>query len=217
MVLDIIVAIIILGAMILGFRTGFVYTFLHMAGWVLSLVLAFVWSPWLKNIVIARTGVDDVLRLTLVQRLSNAAGSEQLTNFLPDLLQNAVANILGQTAQSAATSITDLLLSIICFLLTVFAAKLIFWILIGFLSKRHNDGAVGFLDSLLGLIFGLAKGIILVFLLLAIMVPIASLLDPKWTTFVMESLHSSYFTGTLYDNNLIVLIVRDFLTSSTLV
>jgi len=211
MILDIIIGIIVISAMVYGYRTGFVYTFLHLTGWLLSVILAFVWSPWVRNLLTEKTGFYDFIRFTLLDRISDSADSAQLASILPDLMHKATHSLIGQAADAASLSIADLLIAIISFLLVVFAVKLIFFLLIGLLSTRHNDGARGFFDGFLGLFLGLIKSLILVFILLAVMVPIASLVDPKWAVFLTDRLNSSYIAGILYDNNLIMLIIRDFL------
>ena len=212
MVLDIAVAVVVVGAMAFGFRNGFAYTFFHTAGWALALVLAFVCSPWVKNALVQNPGVYTPIQQSLLERFSDSLLSRQLANALPDLLQSATQTLVGQTAEYASLLIADLLITIISFLLVVFVAKLVFWLLAGSLSKKRGKGTRGFFDSVLGLSFGFIKGMILVFVLFAVMVPVAGLIDPRYTEFLMEGLRSSYFAGTLYDNNLIILIVRDFLT-----
>ena len=46
--MDIAIAAIILLSAGFGFASGFVKTFLHTVGWILSIVLGFIWYPQLK-------------------------------------------------------------------------------------------------------------------------------------------------------------------------
>jgi len=41
--MDVVVALIFVISTAVGFRQGFVHTFIHTAGWLLSIVLAFAW------------------------------------------------------------------------------------------------------------------------------------------------------------------------------
>ena len=212
MILDIIVAVIVIGAMAIGFRNGFVHTFFHMAGWALAFVAAFFCVPGITVFLTENTGVYASMRESLLEQLSDAAMSRHLVNALPDLLRGAAQAAIEQAAEIAATLLADMLIAIVSFLLAVVVIKLTLWIVARALSKKRVKGTRGFFDGLLGLVLGFVKGMLLVFVLLAVMVPIAGLIDSAYTDFLLDSLRASYFAGTLYDNNLIVLIVRDFLT-----
>ena len=78
-------------------------------------------------------------------------------------------------------------------------------------SKKQNGGFTGLLDGILGLAFGLMRSFLVVFFLLALLVPVSSFLAPDTASALIESLSKSVFTKDLYDNNLLMLIVRDFL------
>ena len=49
MILDIIILVIIAIAAVSGFHRGFVYTIVHLAGWAVSLVMAFLLTPVIKE------------------------------------------------------------------------------------------------------------------------------------------------------------------------
>jgi len=68
MILDIMIGIIVIVTMVLGFRKGFVYTFIHTIDWILAIVIAFIWSPKLKEILVANTDIYDTF-------LDNVEGS----------------------------------------------------------------------------------------------------------------------------------------------
>jgi hypothetical protein len=75
-------------------------------------------------------------------------------------------------------------------------------------SKKHNDGIIGFLDGSFGLIAGAIKGLLLIFILLALLVPVISLSSGNG---LASALEASRIAGTLYDNNYLLLIVKTHL------
>ena len=88
---------------------------------------------------------------------------------------------------------------------------ILFFLTIG-LSKRRAKGFTGFLDGLLGLLAGFLRGVVFVFLFLALLLPIVNLVSPTSTELILSGLDASYFTRTLYDSNYLVLVINDFLS-----
>ncbi|MCL1808730.1 MAG: CvpA family protein [Clostridiales bacterium] len=211
MVLDIVVAAIVVLSMTLGFRSGFMRSFLHMAGWILSIVIAFAFAPKLSVFLTEKTGIYDSMNNALSERFADAASVDRVAHGLPDILRDMAESLARQTTETAAATVANLFFASVSFLLVIIAVKLVFFLLVSLLSKRGNSGVRGFVDGVLGLLMGLVKGAFIVFVLLAVMIPVTGLFDAKFTSVIIGWLDSSYFAGTLYDNNILVLIVRDFL------
>jgi len=212
MVFDILIGIIIISGMVLGYRSGFVYTFLHMIGWIVSIVMAFVWTPHVKEFLLENTGLYASVHSNLTDKFADPAGINRMAATLPDILKDMIASLSRLTAEVAATAVSDFIFTILSFLLIVIGIKLVFVLLVALLSKKNNGGVRGIVDGILGLVVGFVRGIFVVFVMLALMIPILSLFDSGLVTAVCNQLDSSYFAGTLYDSNIIALIARDFLT-----
>lgn len=71
MILDICLGVILAISMIVGFRKGFTESFLHTVGWLLAIVLGFIWTPAVASFLRANTGIEENLRQTLTERLSS--------------------------------------------------------------------------------------------------------------------------------------------------
>ena len=211
MVLDIAIGVIIVLAMAFGYRSGFVWSFLHMVGWILSIVLAFVWTPKVNDFLRANTDFYDNLHKSLSGRLGDVIEINDLAAGFPELLRTTINSIAKLAADSAGATLADLIFAIATFLLTLLMIKLILFLLISLLSKKFHSGVRGVIDGFLGLIIGFVKGAFIVFVLLAVMIPVISFFDAGLVAAVSEHLASSRIAGTLYDNNILVLIVRDFL------
>ena len=211
MVLDIFFGAVIVAAMVFGYRNGFVRTVFHTLSWLLSLILAFLLTPRLRDHIVSGTEFYDSLNESITERLDTVAGAGNLSADLPRILRYAVDDAAHQAVSAVSASISYLLVTIISFLIIVFAAKLVFFVVMLALSKKYVSGARGFFDGVAGLVFGFVKGALLVFILLVVMIPFLSLFDSGLTETVGIWLDSSYFAGSLYDNNFLALIVRDFL------
>jgi uncharacterized membrane protein required for colicin V production len=105
-------------------------------------------------------------------------------------------------------SLTNLIFNIIGFLAVALAIKLFLMLLTMLFSKEKNSGFIGGMDGFFGLLAGALKGIILVYILLALMVPITSL---SGSSFLISQLDGSVLGSYLYDNNLILKLVKGLL------
>lgn len=212
--MDIAVLVIILGSTVLGYVQGFMRTFLHTVGWLLAIVLSFAWYPAIVDFLKDKTDFYDTMHNSVSAQLTAgvgdaaAGGTETALSGIPNILAQAFQAASDAVADSMAGGITDLLFNIVGFLLVIAAIKFIFWLLISLFSKRDNDGITGWFDGIFGAAFGGVKGIVIVFILLAILVPVMELSSG---TFFLDSLHASKITESLYDNNIVFVMVKEFL------
>ncbi|MBQ8589623.1 MAG: CvpA family protein [Firmicutes bacterium] len=208
--MDIAIAAIVLLSAVFGFISGFVKTFLHTVGWIVSIVLGYIWYPQLKAFLIENTNYYIAMRDTVNSRLDAAAGNAITDSFgnIPDVLRRAFLAASETLTTSLADTITNLFFSLISLIIIVALIKLVFWILIQLFSRTKNDGFVGFTDGILGFGFGLVKGVLLVLILLALMVPVSNFAD---TTFFTDAIDQSQVAKILYHANPILLFVKGLL------
>jgi len=211
MVLDILIGFIIICSMVFGYRAGFIWTFFHTLGWIVALVLAFIWTPRARDFLFLDTNLYSSVSEALSERLLEVSNIQSITANLPRILRESVDRLASQTMDAAGMLLSDILFTIISFIFVFFAVKLVFFLIVFLFSKKYSDGVSGVLDGLAGLIIGFVKGILLVFAMLTAMIPILSMFNTGLVEVVVGWLDSSQLAGTLYDNNFLALILRDFL------
>ena len=205
MFLDIVVAIILILTMVSGFRKGFIYTFTHTLGWLGAMIAAFFFASPLRKYLIDTTQLDDQIYKAFYDKLSLSSDSlAASSDTLPLILGKGIDTAASEAAQNIAGRLTELTMTIVSFLLILLAVKLIAFFLTLALSKRQNKG--------LGLAAGMIRGVLFVFLFLALLLPVVNLVSPASTQLILDSLDASYFSRTLYDSNFIVLVIGDLLT-----
>ena len=157
------------------------------------------------------TGLYGSVHEKIAERIAENTGSAAdaamtgIPDIIRDILNKAVDSAANAIAQSVSDSLSDLIFNIIGFLVIALAIKLVFFILTMLFSKEKNRGIIGGIDGFFGIFAGALKGLILVYILLALMVPISGL----WgSTFLSDGLDSSILGGYLYDNNLILMAVK---------
>lgn len=208
MIFDIIILIILVLTMVFGFRRGFVYSFIHTLGLIGSLATALIFRKPVQGLISERTMLDENLYNTIFDNVSTSLNSILgPTDTLPLILTTKINNAADDTAAAVAQSLTDFALQIISFFAIFIVVKLLCYIIISIFSRRNNDGFVGFFDGLLGLIAGFIKGILIVFVFLALLAPGMNLMSPASAEIFMTALDNSYIAKTLYDANFLLLIL----------
>lgn len=208
MIFDIIILIILVLTMVFGFRRGFVYSFMHTLGLIGSLVAAFIFAKPVQSLVSEKTMLDENLYNTIFENVSSSLNSMLgPTDTLPLILTTNINAAADGTAAVIAQNLTGFAMQVISFLVIFIVVKLICYIIISIFSKRNSDGFVGFFDGLLGLIAGFIKGILIVFVFLALLAPGMNLMSPASAEIFMTALDNSYIAKTLYDANFLLLIL----------
>jgi uncharacterized membrane protein required for colicin V production len=208
--LDVLVALIFIFSTAQGLRKGFAQTFIHAIGWFLSLVISYACYSQVAEFLKSNTGFYDYLHLKIVDRISEGASSstDSIISGLPHMLSSAFASAQATIAETLANSFTDFFFNLITFLLVAILVRMILYAISSVFSKNQHRGMIGFIDRFFGLLAGAVRGIILIFLLLAFMVPAISLSSGDALS---SALKDSTIASMLYDNNLIFLVIHDFL------
>ena len=214
MVMDIMVGIIFFGAVILSMRKGFTITIINFIRVIASIVLGVLFCDDLRDWLLEKTGLglwmEETLQKRLADTLSSAWAETDLYAALPEMLQKETLSLTGSLAGEGAASLSGMFLSMVSFFLIVLAVGLVCSILTRLFSKQYNGGFFGLLDWLLGGIMGLISGLFYVFVFLTLIVPVTALFMPGLSEALMASFAESRIAGSLYDNNLLLLIFRDF-------
>lgn len=212
MIMDIVAGVIVIFSTILGAKKGFTNTVVSFLQWFVCIVLGFLLCGKLKDILILHTTFDDLINQNIFEKLSASVEASSAYQAVPDLFSPWMTDTTGSLARSAAGSITSIILTVISFLVIIFGVKLIAYIMYHSFSKKYHHGILGFFDGLAGFALGAIRGVIYVLLAFAILVPLLGFIWPQLSIAVTESFDSSYFAGYLYDNNFLLIIVRNILT-----
>ena len=212
---DGIIVIVLIFTAVQGYRHGFVRTFLHTVGWILAVVLGFVWYPHVMGFLKEKTRFYTAVHSKIAERIAENASTatDSAMTGIPEVIRGLLDKAVNSATSAIATSISDtltgLLFNIIGFLAVALLIKLVLLIFTSLFSKEKNGGLIGGIDGLFGLFAGALKGIIIVYILLALMVPVANL---SGSSFLMDQINASALGIYLYDNNLILMTVKSLLS-----
>lgn len=208
MILDIIILVIIAVAAITGFKRGFVYSIIHLAGWAVAILAAFFLTPSMKTVFKEHTGFYDWLHDGFSNRfetLGSSTGASEKS--LPDTIGSIISSKANSLTGSISNTFADLVLTITVFLLILIVLKLIFWIVLRVLAKNYNRRING-VDGFFGILIGIVRGSIYVCIFLAALIPFMNLMPPDFTASMTDTLNSSYIAGWLYENNPLMVMLQ---------
>lgn len=202
-----------------GYEKGFLKNVIYLAGWVISLGIAwYAWKP-------VKTFLDSHLELTsdftlLIQKkiteitassdtagqLSDAVSASGILSIpgkLMEMVQNMVAQAGAQTAAPLAEILSDICLSILAFLVVVMLAKIVTNFFIKIFDTAGKAPVISTVNGLLGMAMGAVKGAIVIMLVLMFLVPVLTVTDQPM---LQKSYDNARLTPYLYENNPIFLL-----------
>jgi len=228
-IIDIIILVIIGVNLIFGLYRGFISGLLSLAALLLSIILAFSFSDNLATMLLKNeTLVDtisyytddgsriynaDVSGLTLSD-VTESTVTEVLEELnLPRVFENTFLETIknnkgNETLQTVLNeTILNISISIISFLICFFVSYVVLSLLSYMIVYVFDLPILRHLDSLIGGIFGVIKGIIIVYILYSIIPLIETFVPVEQVT---QAINASYFAP-FFDSNMIIKIFQNAL------
>lgn len=138
--------------------------------------------------------------------------SDPYTEAMPKTLSGVVNDLADKTANAAATRLTDICINILSVLVIIVAVWLIMAIIrIIYKNGRKNSILIRLSDRILGMAFGIVRGLALSFIAAAAMIPATTFFAPEKVPEMLAALNQTYIAGTLYDINPVMLIIQHFM------
>ena len=206
------IAILIINIMI-GYKKGLINVILNICAFLIAIVLTlFLYKP-IANIIITNTDIDDKIKEVIINNnienqnsnIDEQDNKKEQTNQLQQYIENKIKETATQTREEAveivANTISNKSIEIITAIILFIIIRIIV-IILQFLTdgiaklpiiKQFNKAG--------GIIFGVIKAIIIIFIILTILFFVISI---NGNGLIADAINSSYITKILYDNNIIV-------------
>lgn len=208
-IVDLVVVGIILLCIIIGYVRGLTGSLIKILSFVLSIIIAFVLFVPISNLIIDKTKVDENLEQSIREMIIQDNESEDKN--MPSTITDYIGEQVNQAADSAKESIVnstarEVSLTIVkagTWIVLFIAARIIL------ICLRFITGLIAKLpvikqfDKLGGVIYGILEGLIIVYLLLAII----SFVSPMLNSTLTEEIEQSYIGNVMYNNNLLLKII----------
>ena len=205
--LDIVVVAILALNIILGYKKGLINVVFNIVAFLLAIIITFVLYKPVSNIIIQNTNIHENIKEMILKRSQGAEAKEENieSNDINKYIENSINNMTNEAktaatevvAENFATKAVQVITGIALFILT--RAILI---LLRFVTQTIAKlPIIKQFNTLGGIIYGIIKGLIIIYVLLTIMYLIVSI---KGNGNIALAIDSSCITKFLYDNNIIV-------------
>lgn len=214
-IIDLIVIGIIFLSTFLGYRKGLIGVVFKIASFIIAIIITLILFKPISNYIINNTEFAQTIENTIVQKLStaeiengqikqeNSNLPEVIVNYinvgLQDTVNEAKDSIVKIVARNLAETIIDIIVIIGLFIITrlllLFAKAILEAISEIPIIKQFNKAG--------GILYGILRGLLLIYLTLAIISLILPMLDK---TAILNIINNSILTKVLYNNNIILMI-----------
>lgn len=138
--------------------------------------------------------------------------ADPYTEAMPKTISSAVNDLADKTATVAASRITDIcinILSVVVIIIAVWLAVTVIRFI--FRRLRSNSVLIRLSDRILGMAFGVVRGLVLSFLAAAALIPGAAFFAPEKVPEILTAMGQTYIAGTIYDMNPVMIIIEHFM------
>ena len=205
--MDLIIIAILVLSIIMGYKKGLINVVFNIFAFFIALIATIILYRPVANIIINNTEIDDKIKSAIINNTTEEKQSEEsssntgMQKYIEDAIKNTADEAKSQVIETVANTVSiravEILTSIILFI--VIRAVLI--VLKVFTQAIANLPLIKQFNELGGVVYGIAKGLVIVYIILTIMYFVVSI-NGKGN--IAEAINNSYITKILYNNNIIV-------------
>lgn len=218
MFIDITIAVILIICIFLGDRRGFMRSLLGTFGWLISFCTAYFLRDPVGAYITERTSMHDDITVKITEfikaRLESAAAGDTaadggtVSDTVASIVRKSADSAIQATAEKAAGPVADAVFALLVLVLTVVVIRIVIYVAEHFVLLFVDESkSLSSLDSVLGMVFSLIKGILLCLTLLTIVFIAAVLgnIEP-----LLDQISSSLVCTLLADTSIIPDVFTNF-------
>lgn len=212
--MSLIIDIVIIGIILLclwgGYRKGLIGVAFSIVSFIAALIIAFILFNPISSFVMNNTEFDDNIKNAIITNFKgeeatdndeSAAEIENNVGFMTNYINEQIDEVAGNTLEIVAINISEVCVKGIVFIGLFIVARIalaFFKMIADFIAKLpilHQFNKLG------GIIFGLLKGLVITYGVLAILLLVSPMFNEA-SFFV--ALNESFVGSMMYNNNIIV-------------
>lgn len=199
MVLDLIVILVIALFTFIGYKQGLVKTAIKILAFFIALIVSLMLYKTIGNVIMKNTQVDEQIQNTIVSKVLPEDYEEKL-EVLPDALVESGETTVNELAKNVTEKIIYGVVFIVLFVVLKIALKFV-TLLTDLITKLP---VIKQFDKTGGIVYGVAKGFIIVTVIFAVISLISPMLDAKY----INAINNSYLSAMLYNHNLLIGLIK---------
>ena len=208
-VVDLIVIAIIALCIILGYVRGLTGSLIKILSFVLSIVIAFVLFIPISNLVIENTQIDESLEQSIREMIIGNEQEEEsnmpeaITDYIGQRVEQAAGDAKTAVVDSTARDVAETIVKAGTWVVLFIIARILLIFLKFITALIAKLPVIKQFDKLGGIAYGLIEGLIIVYLLLALV----SFIAPMFDNSIIVAIKDSFVGSIFYNNNLLLKII----------
>lgn len=207
---DIILLAIVMLNVYLGYKKGLIKVAFKIFAFLLAIIISLILFKPVSNFIINNTEFDDTIRNAIISnsnqeqediQIEEQENSNIIQKYIEENVKNAERELKAKAIETVADTVS-IKITQVATAVGLFVVIRIILILLSFLTETiAKFPIIKQFNELGGTIYGLAKAIVIVYLILTIIFVLSSFEISK---IVVDAIEKSYITKFLYENNLIL-------------
>lgn len=199
-IIDLVLIAIIALFTFIGYKRGLIKVAFGLVSFILAIAVSVLIYKPVSNFVINYTPIDDSIEEVITERLNSSDTTKEETE---NMVSNYYKNIKNASTTVIADGISKTIVNIGCILIVFIITKIILFFfrfagdLISKLPLIKQFNSAG------GFIYGLLKGFIIVYGLLALIAILSPIIN---INNIIEIINKSIITNIMYNNNIIFIL-----------
>lgn len=208
-IVDLVILAIMILCIIIGYVRGLTGSLIKILSFVLSIVIAFILFIPISNLIIDKTQIDENLEQTIRETIiGNEQNKEEkmpqaITDYIGQKVENVADDAKEAIADSTARDVSVTIVKAGTWIVLFIIARILLIFLRFITALIAKLPVIKQCDKLGGIIYGIIEGLIIVYVLLAII----SFVSPMLSGNLANVIDKSYIGSIMYNNNLLLKII----------
>ncbi len=203
-IIDIIIIAIIAISTFLAYKKGLIALAIKLCAFIIAIVVTFILYNPVSNLVINVTNIDETVQNAILEKTTDLINQEEIANqneTMQNLINQAKEGTLPEASRELAISIVKFGVMIILFL----AVRIGLVFVTALANMLAGLPIIKQLNKSGGIVYGLLRGIILVYAIFMIMV-IVQKVNP--TMNIEENIKETFIAKYMYEHNVLNIFIK---------
>ncbi len=209
-IIDIILIALMAISIFLGYKKGLVKVAVKLCAFIIAVIVTLIFYKPVSNLIINNTGIDEKIQSIIIENGTKEleeADEEEKKNLLESMqsyVGNAIAETQNEIVESVAQELSVRLIDILSMVGLFIATRIVLILLVLVSDLITNIPIIKQFNELGGVIYGVIRGLAVIYVILAIVFLIVSM---NANSGIVNIINSSIITKFMYQNNILLHII----------
>ena len=207
--LDILLIAILLISIVLGYKKGLINVAFNLCAFIIALIITLVLYKPITNLVIENTEFDEKIESVIIEKGISSDEKDTtedgtLNKYIEEYVMKSVDNTKNEIVESTATIIAEKIIGIVVMIALFIITRILLIFAKAIINGIANLPIIKQFNELGGLLYGILRGIVIVYGILTIMFIVISMNN---NGVFSNAIDTSIVSKMLYENNIILNII----------